>query len=185
MWLMKGKWGRFYKCRRVDCYGTRGARLDGKLCKETGSQALKDARRKARNAVRLVVLERMRIVRERVAEKKTAGTSWWNEAHHYDCCRDDFLTIVTDAQLPFVPTQHRKKVLNYDFICMTPPLRRGLFLRKRSIDECERVVKAAENLLRRLRKNAWDRLYNDIFDEQIAEGEGDPRPSDRSTRRAS
>lgn len=206
--LWSGRWGRFYKCLRLDCHGTRGARLDGRTCKETGSRALKDARRRARDTVFLVVLQRFMIAQRRVAEKRMAGEilaqdladkvdrlardrfgvgggaadaimsvyrdhDWWNEHHVLSGCQDDFREIVFAAKLPPVHVRERRRVTKLAArICPLPPVHPvGLFLRRRSIEECERVVIAATEHLRKLRGHAWDRVLVGTLDETEVEPE--------------
>src|SRR5271170_4155996 len=112
--LMAGKYGRFYQCCRIDCSGTRGAHLDGKPIKPTGSRDLVRARIRARNAVHRMVLERDRIERETVQWKQLCGVqasqrstrveawtsvAWWNHDHSFLSCKDDFRAIAFAAKL--------------------------------------------------------------------------------------
>jgi hypothetical protein len=164
--LMEGKFGRFYKCCRFDCSGTHGARLDGKPVKPKGPRDLVRARVRAREAVQRVVAERDRIERETVQWKRAFGCGpWWNHDHTFANCKDDFRTIVFAAKLP--PVTLRRRPGSREWRPFWAPV--GLYLRKRSVEECERVIKAAEEhirttlaeadaQIRRKRGHAWDRV---------------------------
>lgn len=166
MHLMEGKFGRFYKCCRFDCRGTLGAHLDGSPRTQRGPAALLDARCRARDAVHRVVRERDRALEEEVAFKRANGLAWWSCDHHLASCKDVFRIIVFGAKLEPIREAPRKKdplrIRAYWHPC-------GLFLRRRSIEECERVIEAATVVLRRVRKNAWDKVVDEAFDAGLFE----------------
>lgn len=162
--LMRGKYGRFYKCWRFDCHGTAGANLDGTPRKPKGPRALTRARIRARNAVHRVVVERDRIAQEKTEWRciRCHGESWWNEPHTLANCKDDFRAIYFAAKLEPIAIKLRN---GRKWMPQWEPV--GLHLRKRTIEECERVVAAAEAHLRSVleeedrrlriaRGHAWD-----------------------------
>ncbi len=161
MWLMRGKYGRFYKCRRLDCRGTKGAHLDGRPRRDTGPEPLIRARRQARDAIHKIVLERTRRYRKENAEAKARGRAWWTH-HHLACCEFDFQDVLGMANLPPVPIHPSRRRR------WTPPWEpKGFNLRKRTIEECERIAQAADVVLRRLRGHAWDRVLVDALDASL------------------
>ena len=157
--IMQGKWGRFYRCDRVICCGTWGAKLDGTPRKARGSHELLQARERAMAAVHLVLNER-----ERVGDlPKLPGES--ECAYHYGHWADtrtDMERIAEDAALD-IP----KRIFNVPV----------LHLRKRTIEELGRVEAAAVTLYlklveeadtrrRKLRGNAWDHIYLGILEDE-------------------
>jgi hypothetical protein len=165
MHLLDGKYGRFYKCPRLDCRGTLGAKLDGTPRVQRGPPELLDARRRAREAVHRVVVERDRALAEEVESRKARGLDWWNCAHKLASCKDEFRIIVFGARLDPVSTTSRRRNRK---IRVSPPVSSfwhacGLFIRRRNVEECERIIEAATIVLRRVRKNAWDKVFDDAI----------------------
>lgn len=155
MHLMEGRYGRFYGCDRYECQGTLGARLDGTVRPPQGTPEQQEARRRARLAVARVCQARSDVTAKFLEETQwqRVGDPWWN---HRPDCSADFHQIIMDARLldPDGPLIQR----------ITP----GLHIRRRSIEECQRIEKAASEWflqLRALRKNAWDRLAVGVLDD--------------------
>lgn len=160
--LSKGRYGRFYRCGNVWCSGTVGAKLDGTPRKPRGSQELLQAQEQARAAVHLVLLERKLLGEMPKLPSTTPDQDWYN--FRVPSFQLDIERIVTDAKVGCV------NGVGYYFGCPV------LFLRKRSIEECQRVREAAlklyfklveerDNRTRRLRNNAWDQIYLGILED--------------------
>ena len=160
MFLAQGRYGRFYRCSIPDCRGTWGARLDGTPRKPRGPADLLQARERARDAVHRLLVERQFVNARLVEEKRAAGLSWWNTPTGILACKDDLHSIWLDAKLPPVPVpmKKRRRSVGLRATAFWPS---GLFLRRRTIEECQRVEAAANILLRRIRKHAWDRVLLD------------------------
>src|SRR5271155_4024917 len=78
MHLMRGRYGRFYRCWRYECLGTVGARLDGTPRKPKGSPELLEARARATKAMSFVVRAREEIEKGDPARSrwKTFRSGW-------------------------------------------------------------------------------------------------------------
>jgi hypothetical protein len=132
--------------------------------------------------VQLVVLERDHYEQLKIATMKAKGLAWWNCEHHLSNCKVEFDDIERVAKLDRIVT-HRDRRSYW---------KRGLFIRRRSLEECERIVEAAGILRegvqerirdeeRRQRNNAWDKV---MLGEAIGE-EPPPQIENRSLERAS
>ena len=171
--LKEGRYGRFYRCDRYECQGTVGARLDGTPCPPKGSPELLEARLQAQSAMRLLVLEHEMLCEdEKKANKK--HIEWWegfDPPRPWVSCKEDFRAVVAEAGLAgFDPWPVRR-------------VEPGVHIRRRSLDECERIIAAAtkrylliceqrDDLRRRQRGLKWDRVYVGI---DIAEEDKPPQ----------
>ena len=145
--LMAGRYGRFYAC--VDCPGTRGARMDGSPRQERGTAEQLAARHKARDAIhRLYEFGRD-------FEPRPSTSSRTIKIRH-----GIFEEVLENAGVPLSPPS--KYNFSKGSLWMPrvdyPP---GLWLRKRSVEECLRIEAAAHKMLRSLRNSSWDRLAED------------------------
>jgi hypothetical protein len=153
--LIAGRFGRFYRCQRLDCFGGVSAKLDGTPRRQRGSPEEHEARRRARDAVGAVVRERERIseVVEAFVRGERDGHAvhrWWN----LRACgaSEDFQAIATLAELQ--PLERRKVRTDLLGDILLPhggpvPLR----VRRRSIVECERIVKACAERIVQMRED--------------------------------
>lgn len=178
MHLREGRFGRFYKCWRFECQGTVGARLDGTPRVQKGPPALLRARIQARDAVHLAAVEHDRLVEAGTEFRRARGLDWWNCPHRLAGCKIEFGEIEVVAKLHLVVT-HRDRRSFWN---------RGLFIRRRSIEECERIIEAAaivrervKDDFRRLRQNAWDKVVlGEVFDAEPTRQVED-RPLERAS----
>jgi ssDNA-binding Zn-finger/Zn-ribbon topoisomerase 1 len=197
MWLREGRHGRYYSCQRSGCKGTLGARLDGTPRKPRGSPALLEARKRAMTAIQRLTAYRDAQLAERVAKRKSGCGDWgywWNEREGCASIDEDIRAIVHLANLPHV-VAHRSKPgkykwsNDYDMEYTIPASYHlpGLFLRRRTIEECAQIVEAVDARLqairraddRRLRaerKNAWDRVLVYDLGELIEDDDRDQGP---------
>ncbi len=161
MWLMEGRYGRYYTCQRLyQCKGTLGARLDGSVIAPRGTAVEMVARDRARLAVSALVDAR----REWELANRREG-HFFSESVHI---ADDLNAVIEAAKLPRVLMALRKKdrlLLRRGILPARVSYPLGLHIRRRTIEECERIRIAAEDRTRRYRQNAWDRLTLDTFEE--------------------
>jgi len=142
-WLNQGRYGRFYECENLfACKGTVGARLDGtpRVIRET--QEHREARLRARGVVHECILETQRQVKP--------DTQWSNPS--YVDVSSLLARILKRAEVWQEP----------GWLLHKGDSPKGLFLRKRNLNELARIEAAAKEELRLLRWTPyWDRLIGD------------------------
>jgi ssDNA-binding Zn-finger/Zn-ribbon topoisomerase 1 len=144
MFLMEGRFGRFYKCEEWGCQGTHGAHLDGRPRQPRNvPPELLEARQRAARAVRQLLTA----VRERVVP----DTTFFRSASVN--IKPDIEKVIWLAELGGTAIW---------------PIRQnepGLHLRKRTIEECRRVEAAANKWRREKYPCAWDHVGLDGLEE--------------------
>jgi ssDNA-binding Zn-finger/Zn-ribbon topoisomerase 1 len=149
MWLTAGRWGRFYSCPHYECDGTVGARLDGTPRRERGSPEEIAARHRTRDVINQVVTMSYDPGVEEAA--RFIGNLRLKE--------DPFKVIMERAGVS--PRPAAKYVRTRGFFLPERVDKPGLHLKKRTIEDCEKIRQAAIEYLRENRKNVWDRLACD------------------------
>lgn len=141
--LCEGRFGRYYRCENYGCEGTVGATMDGTPRIARGLPEVLEARRRARDAIHAVLVEERR---------KPAPPGTWLFAEGggiYVDVHAVLKRILERARL----WEHR--TLKGPFTVIL----KGVFLRKRSLEELARIEAAAREELRLLRWTPyWDRL---------------------------
>jgi ssDNA-binding Zn-finger/Zn-ribbon topoisomerase 1 len=185
MYLMKGRYGRFYKCNRYECKGTHGATLAGKARKPKGSATLLMARKRARVAMSVVFAARDDLHQTEMPDDVehwsyptycSCGKEWYHLRPKSGDAKPDLKFIIEEAGL--VPTTLLGSY-KAGLLSARAEYKLGIHIQRRSVDECLRIEAAAKTRYEwlveekklvecRRRGNAWDHVYVGTLDEATA-----------------
>lgn len=144
--LMEGRWGRFYRCDHYLCQGTVGARLDGTPRPEKGTPDELAARHRTRDIIHCTI---------------QAISVEQGDFIYFRGTVDPFKEIVEMAEVAPDPGAQIVHWKGFDGEVRSACIQRvkpSIHLKKRSIEDCRKIERAAVELRRKICPNAWDRI---------------------------